>query len=660
MKKIFITFLFCLPILRGVSFLKAQDSFRIYPSFQIVDTTCRERFRVTIETFGTVTLPVTYLLDSVQTSTTGIFENVIAGFHFIYAKDGGGRVAYSQFNLIIPQYFYADVNFTPNNCGDSIGTIKLSIPLQFSKLVRPLSISFDNRPFSSDTVFTNIQANKIFILKAKTETGCELSTEIFPYKETNDSIRLSSLFIPNNCSSNVGKLSLMIMDSSVAYPLSISFDGRPFSSDTVFNNVAENRLYEIIVKSKQGCDLKARINTDRYKLSAYYTTICANRLGRGSINPQVYGGILPYTYAWNGAGTLNFGDVPIGTYNITATDAAGCSVVNTVTVSTCVWAGDTDTSGVVNQNDLLNIGLAYGEIGLQRPFCLPNSSDSCILWREHIGFDWSKQTPLRVNYKHIDTNGDGIINAADTLAIKRNWSKTRSFAPNEIVVRSGSPNIYVQTTTVRENQWVSLPIILGNSANPADGFYGLAFTINYDPSVVEASTVNFAYNQSWLGSNSELLGISQNDNGHLNIGLTKTNHTNSSGVGQIGTLNFKLKSGVGNRSLNFSVTSIVAINSDAQGLLVNPQNSGIIISGTEEPAWATHISVYPNPTTGEFYIDAKGIDIQQVMVFDIAGKMVESYLKPSKDTPLSILPSGTFFLSILTDKGEVKRKIVKL
>ena len=521
MKKTFVLILFCLPILRGVNILKAQDSFRIYPSFQIVDTSCGEKFRVTIETFGTVTQPITYLLDSVMASTTGIFENVPAGFHFIYAKDGAGRVAYSQFNLIIPQYYYADVNFTPNNCGDSIGTLKLSIPLQFSNLLRPLSISFDNRPFSSDTVFTNIQANKIYILKAKTEAGCELSTEIFPYKTISDSIRLASSFIPNNCSSNLGKLTLMINDSSVAYPLSISFDGRPFSSDTVFNNVAEDRVYEIIVKSKQGCDLKARIYTFREKLSAYFTTGCANRLGRGIIIPQVYGGILPHTYTWNGVGTLNFGDVPIGTYNITVTDAAGCSVVNIVTVTTCVWAGDTDTSGVVNQNDLLNIGLAYGEIGPKRPFCLPNSADSCTLWREHIGFDWSKQTPLRVNYKHIDTNGDGIINAADTLAIKRNWSKTRSFAPNEIVVRSSSPNIYVQTTTVRENQWVSLPIILGNAANPADGFYGLSFSINYDPSVIEASTVNFAYNQSWLGSNNVLLGISQNDNGHLNIGLIK-------------------------------------------------------------------------------------------------------------------------------------------
>jgi hypothetical protein len=483
-----------------------------------------------------------------------------------------------------------------------------------------------------------------------------------------DSIQLSSSFTPNNCTDNVGKLTISTNDGYVLRPLSMSFNGQPFSADTVFKNVPINGIYEIKVKSNQGCDLRASVSTVYNPLSVSLQGECANRFGKGKISAQVYGGAAPYTYQWTGANSFvsnssNLIDIPVGIYNLTVIDAAGCRVSKSATMTTCIWSGDTDTSGIVDNNDLLNIGLAYGATGPQRFTCFRgtiNNSDSCFLWLPQLGVEWSQQTPTKVNYKHIDTNGDGIINNADTVAIKRNWSKTRAFAPENVVTRSAVPPIYVQTNQARENQWAAFPIVLGDATTPANGVYGMAFSINYDPAIIDASTVYFTYNQTWLGANNELLSISQNTSGRLDIGLTRINHTNSSGKGQIGTLNFKLKSGVGNKALNFSITAPNVINNIAEAMPANPQYTATIISGTAEPEWATGLKIYPNPTTGQFSIETQDVDIQQVTVLDISGKMIEQFQKPKRNTPLSILPSGTFFLRIETDKGVVNRKIVRL
>ena len=48
----------------------------------------------------------------------------------------------------------------------------------------------------------------------------------------------------------------------------------------------------------------------------------------GAINTQVSGGLAPYTYQWsNGATTENLNNIPVGDYEITVTDAEGCSSV---------------------------------------------------------------------------------------------------------------------------------------------------------------------------------------------------------------------------------------------------------------------------------------------------------------------------------------------
>ncbi|MFN4257627.1 MAG: SprB repeat-containing protein, partial [Saprospiraceae bacterium] len=56
--------------------------------------------------------------------------------------------------------------------------------------------------------------------------------------------------------------------------------------------------------------------------------------GNGSAEVQVSGGTPGYTYLWsNGSTSATPGGLTAGTYNVTVTDANGCTTTNTITVT---------------------------------------------------------------------------------------------------------------------------------------------------------------------------------------------------------------------------------------------------------------------------------------------------------------------------------------
>ena len=78
------------------------------------------------------------------------------------------------------------------------------------------------------------------------------------------------------------------------------------------------------------------------------------------------------------------------------------------------------------------------------------------------------------------------------------------------------------------------------------------------------------------------------------------------------------------------------------------------------------IEVYPNPTTGELIVGIAGQarnDIQNVEIFDVYGGKVSSHhlITSSSNHLINIshLPTGTYFVKIVTEQGEVVRKVVK-
>lgn len=73
-----------------------------------------------------------------------------------------------------------------------------------------------------------------------------------------------------------------------------------------------------------------------------------------------------------------------------------------------------------------------------------------------------------------------------------------------------------------------------------------------------------------------------------------------------------------------------------------------------------NILVYPNPSHGDFTIEAGDTPILSLKVFDLAGKLIAKIQNQGTQLPLSIEQAGTYFLDIQTAKGRVVKKIVKI
>ena len=74
------------------------------------------------------------------------------------------------------------------------------------------------------------------------------------------------------------------------------------------------------------------------------------------------------------------------------------------------------------------------------------------------------------------------------------------------------------------------------------------------------------------------------------------------------------------------------------------------------------INVYPNPTTGELIIENGKLNIENVEIFDVMGRMVhtvETRFIASSRLDISDLSAGIYFVRITTETGTITKKIEK-
>ena len=340
----------------------------------------------------------------------------------------------------------------------------------------------------------------------------------------------------------------------------------------------------------------------------------------------------------------------------------------------CVWQGDANYDGIVNNIDLLYIGVANDSIGTWRFDFLTDTesfSNSNVFYPTYSE-NWTQSFLNGVNYKHADCNGDGYINGGDVGYYDiMNYNLTHPLRPVQTIATG--PEFYLDSTglSVSSGSVVSIPIKLGTNASPANNFYGIAFTIGYDPTQVDTTyLVNVTFPSSWIGDNTNTFNLNRNFNsaGAIDVAVTRHNHQNVSGNGQIGLLNFKVRNDYSG-PLSFDINNVTAMDYQTNIISVNPTGATIFVAPLgEEPLFnPALINVFPIPCSDKLSVLVRKQKIKkaELSIRDIFGRILLNKIKEGiTDSDLEVLNikslnPGIYFLEVILDGESTIKQIVK-
>ncbi|MEP7263203.1 MAG: T9SS type A sorting domain-containing protein [Bacteroidota bacterium] len=260
----------------------------------------------------------------------------------------------------------------------------------------------------------------------------------------------------------------------------------------------------------------------------------------------------------------NINDYDLNT-NIYVTALPGCSPV---------FPGDANNDGVANNIDLLSIGLAYADTGQAR-------TDTTITWDGKYTQNWSSVFADSTNHKFADCDGSGEVDANDTLAINQNYGLTHN--RNVLSNIAGVPYLNVDLpATLSPMSAATADVIIGDAGNVCNDLYGFAFSVNYDPLIIDQNSIQFIPDSSWYGSANEFLTLQKRDltSGVFYAAITRKDHVHQSGYGTIGKLLFNVLPGSDTTFTSVSVSQVYAINNNEVQITLNTGIDSALYTGS--------------------------------------------------------------------------------
>lgn len=590
--------------------------------------------------------------------SSNIFLNLSSSTYPVIVKDSNNCVSSSQ-QILISQpdaitFIVTDTNVSCYGLGDG------SISILASGGTTPYRYSINNgNSFQSSNDFNNLVAN-IYTIVVSDTNNC-LSNVIF------DTIAqpaaLQQPTIANNGSLVFCDGDSIILVSSTAYSYGWS-NGSSAQSSTVYNT----SVVTVTVFDSSGCSSTSLpVSVIVNALPPVPTIVLSgNNLVSSSANGNQW--YLNGTILQNDT-LQNYIVLQDGTYTVVVTNNGCYNTSNPYVYNeVSVWPGDTDDNLVVNNFDLLPIGLYHSQAGIPRA-TVSNA------WQSFSATDWGTLQTNGSDIKHVDSNGDGLINDADTLAVNLNFSLTHTISVNNYnQERTNDPEIYfvIPSNSYMAGDWVTAELWLGTSTLPVNNLYGFAFNIDYNSSMVESTTESITYNaNNWIGVlGSNAITISKIDPlTTIAYGaITRTDHINSDGYGKIAEFKFQVNTNLLTPEvLYLSVINYKAIDANGTPLLFSNTIDSINVYPISTNAahlinFNSGFTIHPNPFNNQTLITFNSEQHNTtIKVIDMLGKIIKTENVSCKQYILekSTIQSGVYFVQVVNSNGSiVNKKIV--
>ncbi|MEM7103448.1 MAG: hypothetical protein AAF502_09985, partial [Bacteroidota bacterium] len=287
------------------------------------------------------TMPYTYTWDSGSTDATA--TNLNAGNHDVTITDANGCEGTSFILIGEPSAISVTVDATtPANCTSCDGTADISA----SGGTPPYTYTWSNGNTSEDPADLCSGGNTVTVTDMN---GCEATTTATVGNTS--TLVIDNTTINNNVSCNGlsdGSATTSVSGGQVPYTYNWTNGS---TTDSATGLLAGN--YTVTVTDGDGCIAVDNITItepDQLVASAVEdVAVDCNGASTGQASVSAVGGTMPYTYNWTGGQTdAVISGIPAGPYDVTVTDANGCSVTASTTVSepALLTASTTADSGV--------------------------------------------------------------------------------------------------------------------------------------------------------------------------------------------------------------------------------------------------------------------------------------------------------------------------
>ncbi|MCB9231635.1 MAG: T9SS type A sorting domain-containing protein [Bacteroidia bacterium] len=334
-----------------------------------------------------------------------------------------------------------------------------------------------------------------------------------------------------------------------------------------------------------------------------------------------------------------------------------------------VWPGDANSDLIANNVDVIAVGIATGSTGPVRP----NASTN---WQAQPCPDWAANFTSGPNYKHADCDGNGLVGVADLAVITLNYGQTH-FKTHHVNGGPNDPLLWFENLpdSLMAGDTLDLVISLGTDTLLADSVYGIAFTLNFDTSLVKAPVAYWDYSNSWMGNvSSNLIHLEQPfyPQGEIDFGISRNDQTEKSGYGEICRVGLVMQDDIAGKKallakqLSLQLYDITLMRLNETVIPVNTNPDSVVVWQNEngfvnplDPK--SGLEVFPNPANGRVNLRMEGGKIFSCTLFDPMGRTLAQHnlQKQSQGTlDLGKYPGGVYFLRVETSKGGFTQRLI--
>jgi len=264
-----------------------------------------------------------------------------------------------------------------------------------------------------------------------------------------------------------------------------------------------------------------------------------------------------------------------------------------------------------------------------------------------------------------------LVDMGDTLAVSLNYNLTHParFGIIENDITSLDPSLLLSVTpdSMPPAAHVHVDIDSGTSTIPVDSIYGIAFTLFYDPSVVDSDSISIDFTGSWLGTaGGDMIAFTKSfpAGGQIDFAMCRNDMTNIfGGFGHLGALDVVIVDNISTvTDSQLRLANVTALTASETFLSLSTQDDTLFVRpflSSNQGDLLKLISIYPNPASEKIFINGNSVELMNVELFDLQGrKLLESKCSGANaGIDVTDISAGVYHIRCNTSKGLFDQRI---